>query len=306
MRVKGLDLNLLSAFDALIEERNTSRAAERLHLSQPAASAALARLRDFFKDPLLTLHGKRMMATAYALDLHPTVKEILSQVDGLIARTSEFDPANSDRLFRIAVSDYLSTVLFAELVPKLTRIAPNIRLDLQPPADGTTDAVDRGEIDLMLSPDEHIHPDHPRELLFEEAHVVAGWAGNPVLSKPVTEDEFFAAGHIAVEMGRTARTSFAETQIRELGRKRRIEIYASAFSLVPDLIVGTNRLALMHERLAVAVGKRMPIVWQPLPFAFPVMREVVQYHRARVSDLGIKWLVRQIHECVQDGYSKNR
>jgi LysR family transcriptional regulator, nod-box dependent transcriptional activator len=294
VRFKGLDLNLLAALDVLIEERSTSRAAERLHLSQPATSAALARLRAYFNDPLLTAHGKRMMPTAYALELHSAVKTILANVETMIAKSATFSPGTSDRIFRIATSDYLSTVLFADLLPKLQKTAPFVRFDFQPPSDGIVDAIDRGEIDLMVCPDALAHPKHPHELLFEERHVVAGCARNPMFASPITEDAFFAAGHIAVEMGRTTRKSFAEGHLRDFERKRRVEIFAAAFTLVPELLVGTNRITVMHERLARRFAERMPIAWQPLPIAFPVMREVVQFHSTRKTDQAIQWLVGEI------------
>ena len=95
MRFKGLDLNLLAALDLLLEERNVSRAAERLHLTQPAVSAALARLRDYFGDPILAPQGKRMIPTAQALALQPMLKQLLSQVDTMVAQSTRFDPATS-------------------------------------------------------------------------------------------------------------------------------------------------------------------------------------------------------------------
>ncbi|MEO5597817.1 MAG: LysR family transcriptional regulator, partial [Novosphingobium sp.] len=168
MRFKGLDLNLLVAFDVLLDECNVSRAAERLHLSQPAVSAALRRLRDFFNDPLLALHGKRMVPTPHAVALRPQIKQLLADVEGVIGRSTLFDPATSDRWFRICVSDYLSTVLFSELISALRAKAPHIRLDLQQPSEEMPVRLDRGEIDLVLTPDQHCTLSHPSELLFEE------------------------------------------------------------------------------------------------------------------------------------------
>src|SRR5512139_3494743 len=126
MRFKGLDLNLLAALDVLIEERSVSRAAERLHLSQPSVSAALARLRDYFNDPLLEIQGKRMVPTARALQLVPMLKELLADVETMIMQARQFEPETSNRWFRICVSDYLATVLIARLVTSLQREAPGI------------------------------------------------------------------------------------------------------------------------------------------------------------------------------------
>lgn len=298
MRFKGLDLNLLVAFDVLLDECNVSRAAERLHLSQPAVSAALRRLRDFFNDPLLALHGKRMVPTPHAIALRPQIKQLLAEVDSVISRSTQFDPATSDRWFRICVSDYLSTVLFGTLIPSLSANAPNVRLDLQPPSEEMPVMLERGEIDLVLTPDQHCVPGHPTELLFEERHVVAGWRDNPLMAAPISEDAFYDAGHVAVEIGRLARVSFAELHLRARGRERRVEVIASSFSLVPELLVGNDRLAIMHERLARTLSTRLPIVWCPMPFKIPVMREMIQFHRTRGDDAGLRWLIGELHRAA--------
>jgi DNA-binding transcriptional LysR family regulator len=124
MRFKGLDLNLLICLDALLDLRNVTRAAEHLSLSQPAISAALARLRTFFADPLLVQNGKRMMPTPFALRLQPAIRAILEDVDGLVGSSPHFDPASSTRDFRICLSDYLASVLLAPLLRHLAQVAP--------------------------------------------------------------------------------------------------------------------------------------------------------------------------------------
>ncbi len=298
MRFKGLDLNLLAALDVLLDERNVSRAAERLHLTQPAISAALARLRDYFGDPILAPHGKRMIPTARALALRPLLKQVLAQVDTMVAQSTCFDPATSDRCFAIGVSDYLVAVLFPAIIPALRIEAPGVRLDLRAPSEEVQLALDKGEIDLILTPAEHCVPDHPTELLFEERHVVAGCASNPLLARPIGEDDFYAARHVAVRIGKVTRASFGETHLRARGRERRIEIQASSFTSVPQLLIGTDRLAVMHERLARAMAQRFAIAWQELPFDFPAMPEMLQYNRTRANDAGLRWMIERLHEAA--------
>ena len=118
MRFKGLDLNLLVALDALLETRSVSAAASRLNLSQPAMSAALSRLRDYFGDDLLVASGKRMYPTAYAETLYPQLKDCLAGLDSLISNPTLFDPKTSLRTFRIIGSDYVTA---AALVPLISR-----------------------------------------------------------------------------------------------------------------------------------------------------------------------------------------
>jgi len=290
VRLKGLDLNLLVALDILLEERSVSRAAKRLHLSQPAASAALARLRNFFKDELLVLHGKRMIPTAYAESLVPEVKHILGKVDSLISSSTEFDPRRAQRVFRLLASDYITTVLIGPAVRRLQELAPGIQLDIRQPNEGMLVEFERGELDLILTPEPYIAPDHPAELIFEERHVVVGWDKNAVLFEPLSIETFVNCAHVAVTLGPTRQATYAEQFLDERLRKRSIEIFAPTFTLVPWLLLGTTRLAVMHERLARVFMQSLPLRIQPLPVEMPPMREMVQYHSVKTRDAGLAWL----------------
>lgn len=301
MRFKGLDLNLLVTLDVLLDENSVSRAAERLHLSQPSVSAALARLREYFNDPLLEPQGKRMVPTPQALQLRPVLTELLGNVDRMIVQARQFHPLTSDRWFRICLSDYLSAVLFPRLNALLQRQAPRVRLDLQPPSALAQALLEQGEVDVLLTPQEHCLRDHPSELLFEESYVVAGSADNPMLRNPITEEDFYAAGHVAVGIGTGERASFAEDSLLARGRERNVEILAFSFTQVPGLLKGTARLTLMQQRLALALSARHELAWQPVPFDFPVMREMIQYHRSRASDPSLGWLIARIREAALEG-----
>ena len=298
MRFKGLDLNLLVALDMLLAECSVSRAAERLHISQPAASAALGRLRDYFGDDLLTQHGKRMIPTSYADSLAPEIKRILGQVDSIIQMSSEFNPAKSKRVFRLMASDYIATVLVGPAIKRLAEDAPDIQLDIRLPSERVGTEFERGEIDLVLTPEEYISPNHPAELLFEEQHVVVGWKENPLLATPLTSADFLSSTHVAVTIGPGRQLTYAERHLQSLPKSRTVEILAPSFSVVPWLIIGTMRLTVMHERLARVFAENLPLNIQPLPLDVPSMREMVQYHEARTHDAGIIWLRQLLHETA--------
>lgn len=299
MRLKGLDLNLLVALDILLEERSVSRSAERLHLSQPAASAALARLREYFKDDLLVLHGKRLIPTSYAEVLMPEVKRVIRQVDDLIAMSTEFDPAHSERFFRLMASDYISTVLLSQAISKMHTIAPGVKVDIRLPEDSLSAKFESGEIDLMLVPEEFLLSHHPSEQLFEESHVVVGWKENPLFSKKITRETFFEASHISVAIGPNSVPSFTERNMEKFGYKRQIAIHAPHFSSVPWLLTNTNRLAVIQERLAKRFSSVFPLKSAPLPFEFPAMRMMLQYHAAREKDQGLAWLRQLLLKTAQ-------
>lgn len=295
MRLKGLDLNLLIALDILLEEGSVSRAAERMHLSQPAASAALGRLRDYFKDELLVLHGKRMIPTSYAETLRPEVRRILDSVDEVISMSVEFDPERSERVFRIMASDYITLVLLIPLAAKLETMAPNIRLDIRLPDDVVEAEFERGEVDLKLVPEQFLSTQHPAELVFVEPHVIVGWKENPIFEGEITEEDFYAASHVGVRIGPAAAPSFTEGNLEAMGRQRKMAAHVPNFSVMSWFLLGTMRLAVMQQRLANSYVAVMPLKSAPLPFDLPAMRVMAQYHSARSTDQGLRWLLTQMH-----------
>jgi len=304
MRFRGLDLNLLVAFDTLITLRSVSAAARQMNLSQPAMSAALGRLRDYFGDDILVANGKRMYPTAYAESLVPRVRECLQQVETLIGTSTVFEPATSHRVFRIITSDYIIAAIVVPLVARLAEIAPNVRLELILPSENSPDQVAHGRADLLITPENFISRDQPSELLFEERHVVVGWDQNPMFDQDVTEEAVLAAGHVVVQLGNQQTSSFADRQLELLGKVRKVEVATSSFTTIPWLLRDTMRLAVMHERLAIRMKELFPIRWAQLPFDFPVMREMVQYHRARSTDEGLNWLRGELHAIARQPINK--
>ncbi|WP_428409759.1 LysR family transcriptional regulator [Hyphococcus sp.] len=292
MRFKGLDLNLLLALDVLLDEQSVSRAAERMNISQPAMSAALTRIREYFSDPILQLHGKKMIPTAHAIRIRPRLKEVLRDLDVLISESSQFDPSKSDRRFRIGTSDYLLAVLFPGVTQEIEQTAPAIRIETVQPSDSMSSTLDQGFLDLIISPEYMLSSDHPTEPLFEEDYVVVGWAKNPAFRRrKLTQDDFFKAGHVAVELGRVRRTSFAEFHLQDMPRARRIDMNVSSFLVAPEMVVNSMRLTVMQRRLALLFAERLDIAISEMPFPFPKMQEMIQYHSTREKDPGLRWLI---------------
>ncbi|NNC38318.1 MAG: LysR family transcriptional regulator [Acidimicrobiales bacterium] len=298
MRFKGLDLNLLMALDALLDEKSVSRAAERLNLSQPAMSAALRRIRDFFNDPILNLHGKRMVPTSHALRIHEELKSVLGNVDSLISKTAYFDPSTSTRKFTITASDYLSQIVFVPLLRRLSPTAPNIQIELLAPTDSTDQLLDQGRIDLKLAPKQMLSNNFPSELLFEERFVVVGCKSNPIFKSGLSEKNFYESGHVVVKLGRIRSLSVTDQLLEARKKPRQTNVQVGSFLLAPEIVVGTNRLTVMHKRLANFFAARLPIAIADIPFDFPVLQEHAQYHSTRADDPGLKWMIAQIQDTI--------
>jgi DNA-binding transcriptional LysR family regulator len=134
--------------------------------------------------------------------------------------------------------------------------------------------------------------------MFEERNVALVWKKNPEFRAPLTEEAFVEQGQVIIALSHAP--SFAEQEMGELNRRRRVDIVCSSFLVVPWLLPNTRRLALMHERLAKIMVEKHPLAIAPLPFAFPQMREMVQYHAARESDGGLQWFLERLLERAAD------
>lgn len=300
MRFKGLDLNLLQALDVLIDVQSVTRAAEQLHISQPAFSAALGRLRKHFDDPLLVQHGKQMVPTPYAEQLRPRLKSILADVDAFVSTPARFDPATSNRVFRVMASDFILSVALGDLLPAIEVIAPQVSFVIIPTSEHANAMLEAGEVDLLITPETYLSDRHPSVALFEERHVVAGWSESPAMQRNLTAGDLETASFITVQIGRSHNSSFAITELDRLGIRLNSTLSISYFAVVPQLLVGSAKLAILHETLARKAARHLPIAWQPLPVAIPGMREMVQFHRARAQDPAVVWLLSQFEAWSRD------
>jgi len=294
MRLDNFDLNLLVAFDVLTQEQNVTRAANRLNVTQSAMSASLKRLRESFQDDILTQHGKKMIPTPFASAMQPEVAAKLSELRALIARQGRFNPASSERTFRIAASDYITTVLLVPLLKDLAEEAPAIRFTFEQPGPASQIALANAEIDLLLTPEIFVHPDHPYEPVFEEDHVTVCCKDNPLAEQGLTPRTFTDAGHVGVSVSR--KSTYAEEWFEKRGVERRIEVLAPSFIQAPFLVPGTMRICVMHERLALFMAERLPLHILEVPFSIPPMQEVMQFHGTRKADPGLLWLRSRIAE----------
>ena len=291
MDLRGLDLNLLVALDALLAERSVSRAGERLHLSQSATSGALARLREVFHDPLLVPVGRKMVLTPVAESLIEPVRTFLLQAEAILNNNPVFDPATSKRKFRLLVSDYVETVLMAEALPRIERLAPGIRFEFVSNVEGGFGALERGEIDLSIAPSIRLPSGYASEPLFEDEFTCVVWAGNLRVKSAITLDEYLSLGHIVVRFGKHQElTTFDEWFMERFGYERRVEVVTTAFNLVPQLLVGTSRIATLHRRLAGFYQRYLPLKLLKPPFEIGVLQEAMQLHKSRDRDPGTIWL----------------
>ncbi|WP_374574127.1 LysR family transcriptional regulator [Phenylobacterium sp.] len=197
LHMRGLDLNLLRVFDALMVEGAATRAGERLGLTQSAVSHALGRLRRSLNDELFTRGPSGLRPTQRALEISGTVREAMKLLEGAIAGP-RFDPARSDRRFEVVASTYLCAVLTPALAPMVMAEAPNVRLRMRAPGGLPAEALDRGAVDMVIGSFEHVPSRFRYEPLFEETAVWAIRADHPLDRPGVDPAEFARLPHLLV------------------------------------------------------------------------------------------------------------
>lgn len=294
MRFERLDLNLLVALDALLDERSVSLAADRIFLSQSATSSALGRLREYFGDELLVVKGRQMVLTARAEQLVEPVRAVLEQIRTTISVAPPFNPATCDRTIRIMASDYVTEVLLSQVFAIVADEAPLMRFEIQPMTEGPVDSLERGFVDLLLTVDFGMTSDHPSEILFGDDYVVIGCANNPAMKGPMTKDLYFQLGHVTSRFGKARIPAFDDWFMRRQKQQRRIEIVAPSFLSIPGLVVGSKRIATIHRRLADRILENMPLIVRELPLDMPPIREGAQWHLSNNNDAAIRWFVEKL------------
>ena len=284
-------MNLLLALDALLTERSITEAGRRVYLSQSAMSGALSRLREYFEDDLLTQVGRKMIPTPRGAALEIPVREILMKIKATVAVRPAFDPATSNRRFSLMMSDYVCTVLMPEVLSRAEREAPGVAFDvLLNDVVDPFELLDRADIDFLVMPQLYLPKEHPYELLYTDGYACLVWSENPIVGDLLTPEQYLSLGHVVLHYSR-ARTAFIdEWFLTKLGVTRRAEIFAPSFNAVPQLVVGTRRIATVQRRLAEFYARYLPVRIIAPPFELPALTEAVQWHRSFDEDPGVRWV----------------
>ena len=290
MRHDKLDLNLLVALDALLEECSVTRAADRVFLTQSAMSNALSRLRQHFQDELVTRVGRKMVRTQKSESIRSEVRAILLRISHVTRPVDTFDAATASRTFRIAASDYFSTVVLPGLMRHMEVHAPCVRFDVQPLSPKLNEELERGEIDLLIVPQDYAVKGFPSRLLFEDDWVCVAWSGNEKVSLNFTLDQFLEMEHV---VKRQSHPSFTPIEARDaglLGLERKIAVRLPQYGLLPVAVAGTQRIAVVQRRLATMYAAWLPLIVLECPFECTPLREMMQWHRLYEADTGHQWL----------------
>lgn len=284
MNLRSLDLNLLVILDALLDEAHVSRAADRLGLSQPAASAALQRCRHLFRDELLERGRGTMRLTAKAQSLRGPLKSLLAGVTDLVD-PPELSLAEIRQTLRIGMADYPALIVAGPLQRALADSAPGIDLVIQPwhGAGAARAALVDGSTDIAISVFPEEEPDIQREELLAENYVIALRPGHPAIAE-FDLGRWLAWPHIVVS-GRGEARSPLDADLAGLGLSRRVGLVVPNFGMVPDLLRGSDMIAMLPSRVMRASGD---LVALPVPISVAGFPLHLAWHRRRAKDAGLQ------------------
>ncbi|MBB1202318.1 LysR family transcriptional regulator [Enterobacteriaceae bacterium 89] len=294
--IRNLDLNLLRALDALLDERSVTRAAARLALTQPAVSGMLTRLRDAFNDPLFVRAPHGMVPTLRAQALAAPVKQVLADIDTLLQPES-FDPQTAALTWTIAATDYALKAVVVPFMAALKQQAPGIRIRVVAvEAEKLLTQAERGEIDVALmtpysTPDEL----HGRAL-YEESFVCLLRADHPDAQSPLTLDRFCQLEHILVSWHGDSFRGITDEALAALGRKRRVGLSVSSFLVVPEVLAVSDMISVVPRRLAEATSG-FCLLEPPLPI--PGFTKSMAWHERSHRDPAQQWLRNLLLETSQ-------
>ncbi len=298
MNLNSLDLNLLVALDALLREASVSRAAMRIGLSQPAASHALQRLRDLIGDPLLVRNGSRMELTPRALSLRAPLAQALDQVRSLFVPDA-FDAISSERQFRLMMPDLAVELLMPPLMEKITKAAPNVRIDVVPwrgPAIFTAEFA--RTIDMVISIGNAFRGFH-RQLLYTDADALAVRRGHPAGPRLKKRDVFLDARHVAVVI-RGQSEDLIDTWLRAKGIERNIALVVPGYIEALHVTARTDLVAFLPRRLIAALSKQLSLATIAPPLDPGIDEQYMFYPTRAQMDPASIWLRRLMLETGRE------
>lgn len=294
--LRRMDLNLLVTLDALLSEHNVTRAAQRLHLSQPSVSVQLAKLREALGDPLLLPGPRGMRPTARAESLRGPLREALAALAQAVSSPRPFDPARADKTWRVAASDYGESTIVLPAMAGLRTAAPGTRLavlDMAPTR--IARQAEQGQIDLAFHTAHGSPPGLRRRVLFSERYVLAGRRDHPKLKRKPTLAQFSRLEHVIVSPEGGGFNGPTDDALAAVGMARNVVLSVPHFLFVMSVLASTDLVALLPERL-VRGNAALRVVDAPLEVAGYDM--AMLWHERMHRDPAHIWLREHIAASV--------
>ncbi|OWQ48673.1 LysR family transcriptional regulator [Roseateles noduli] len=292
-----LDMNLLVALDALLDEGSVGGAAARMHVSSPAMSRTLDRIRHMTGDAILVRNGRAMTPTPYALSIQTDVHDVVLRARTVLARQSRFDIAEVERTFTIQCHDALAAALGPPLLAALRKAAP--RAVLRMPAESASDAQElrQGQVDLQIGAAIPAHGDVLHEVLGEDRPVVVMRARHPLAGGKLTLRGYAEAEHVTVSRRGRLRDA-VDDALAAQGLARRVVAAAPTVAAALAWVAAADLVTLVPERISAGTARSLKLKVAAIPLRTPALPVVVTWHRRHEGDQAHAWLREQVRRVV--------
>lgn len=291
------DLNLVRAFVAIYETRSVSQAAERLDLTQPTLSHALARLRDLYGDRLFSRGANGLVPSAIAERLFEQLSLALSTIEGTLEAQQGFEPQSSTRRFRIATSDIGALFFVPPLLRRFQSVAPHLQAEFVNLSETVMEDLSTGTLDLALGnlPDLH---EHTREsLLFTERYVCLVSADHPMARAQLELSDFVHARHVMVSAPLSGHT-LIEGALAQKGVRRNVVAIVPQFSVLPSLVEGSDLIVVLPERVAKLFATQRKLRVVEIPVALSSFEVRLHWHARSENSPAHQWLRSEVSETL--------
>jgi DNA-binding transcriptional LysR family regulator len=298
-----VDLNLLVALDALLEENSVQGAADRLHLSAPAMSRTLSRIRRATGDDILVRTGRTMTPTPRALALREETSVLVRRARQLLTPVQELDLATLKRVFVIRGHDALIGVLAADLARTASKAAPGVSFRFLAEATLETSDLQHGHVDLEIGATASAVPEISAAEIGVDRMVAVFRADHPLASRPLTARRFAAADHVNVSRRGRVRGPIDDVLL-ELGLDRRVLAAVPTSAAALEFVARSDAVTVVAERSCEPLRTRLGLAARVLPFELPPVPLILLWHRRHDSDLAHSWLRENVSAILRSALAK--
>ena len=290
MKLSDIDLNLFVVFDAIYTEGNLTRAGEIIGITQPAVSNSLSRLRNVFDDPLFVRTAEGMVPTPVAQNIVGPIRQALGLIRSSVQESEIFNPAASDKRFRISMTDLSQSIVLPFLFGRIKREAPHVSIDCYHVrrrdlnielASGNLDLA----IDIPLTPD----PQIKQAALFSYPHVCVIRKNHSAIKKELTTEQYLGLGHIHIS-SRRGGLGHVDLALGKMGKRRHISLRTQHYLATPEMVSKTDLALTVPRVFADFLVTQYPVQYLELPFNVPNLETHLYWHESTEQDQANRWL----------------
>ncbi len=303
--VKNIDLKLLAIISELHHTRSVSQTAENLAISQSAVSMSLAKLRKHFNDPLFVRTSMGMEPTPHAAELIQLLKRAEDLLEMALGHHVVFDPAQSNRIFRLHSTDIAQVTLIPKLMHRLKEAAPSVRVDLGRITESTPRLLESGAVDLAVGFILPMGAGFCHQSLFKEKFVCAVRYNHPRIGNTVSLEQFQGEMHLAITTSGTGH-GIVERTLESKGIKREVGLTVPSFLGIASILAATDYLATLPAQLAEHLASPGNIKALRLPFQLPSYVIMQHWHERYTHDPAVRWLRNLMAELFSEQNALSR